>query len=1635
MSHLEALKERLKRKPEVQPNEGVRVILAPQIQPEIKIAISKPIIIAEKDEGKRAQDILEKIKQKKLTAVIRKLPEEDKPPLISKAPIKTDLQEKKKKPKKLKEDIIILEEEAEKFPEELPEGGPRLEERLPEEVVKEEEELAGVIEIASKPRKRSTKKVTKGVIELGPELMIEIGDTPLEKRLPPVPVFDVKVSSYYMNNREIFVNFINGLFEPYKEDLLDETKGISCEDIGKDTGEVSLLTHQKIVRDYINLYTPYRGLLLYHGLGSGKTCSSIAIAEGIKSARKVIIMTPASLRRNYIEEIKKCGDLLYRKNQYWEWISTDDHPDYVDTLSGALGLPREYIRRHHGAWLVNITKPSNYKELSASDKKILNDQLDEMINNKYTFINYNGLRRDRFKQLTNNFENNLFDNSCVIIDEAHNLISRIVNKINKMAKFSEKKRGPGALLPQSLALLLYEFLLNADNCRVVLLTGTPIINYPNEIGILFNILRGYIKTWNFTLSTENNKKLTKETLQDIFSKEKVLDYIDYVPSSKTLTVTRNPYGFENKITTSSGYKGVTNEKKEKRNENGEIQRDLKGHIIYDERGQISDVDFIQRIVKILKKNDIIANANGTTYDVNTALPDTLDEFINNFINKDTGNISNVDKFKRRIIGLTSYFRSAQEELLPAYDRNFDRHIIYTPMSDYQFKVYETYRQEERKTEKFTDYNQKADKVNSDGLFKEPSSTYRIFSRLACNFVMPMPPGRPSPAEYRLVTEAKKIQKLMIWIKDKYFKNKEGIDGDFKEKWVEFIDMIPEDNLNDKYNYEIIQHLMEEYLNEYFQKNNRESIKDFFTKKGYGNLFIINQTKPEAEELAITVNQKKSKGKTEKDLELEREERELEKAKKEQAKAAKKKEKEEAEFLEKALKEKAKQEARAARQKEKEDAKLAREIAREEKKTSKKQAIAAAKIAIIVPFRDSEENKPRTAQLNEFVSYMETYLNGYDYKIFIIEQSEDNRKFNRGQLLNIGFELAEKEGYNNFIFHDVDLLPSDELKKYYTTIPTNNPVHIAAVWGRYGSNPKYFGGIVAFNKESFERINGYPNNFWGWGGEDDELYNRTKKFYNIVKAKEGSIRDLENLNLEEKLEYLRENELKFMKKREALAQHDTTWDKNGLNDINIDILKRSSCGANCEMIDVSLQDTDNIVGGTITVDETELDGGARTKGVKIDEQITHITENPAEEFVDEQADDDMSSIYLENYKDQDAILREADELEGDEILEQMGNVEYREAIKAAMRYLQLHSREFLSPEGLKTYSPKFLAMLDNIEDPEHQGLHLIYSQFRSMEGIGIFCLVLEANGFAKFKIKRTGTDGWEINMSEEDMGKPCYALYTGTEDAEEREIIRNIYNGQWDYIPNNIATQLRAKSSNNNLGEIIKVLMITSAGSEGINLRNTRYVHIMEPYWHPVRVEQVIGRARRICSHQSLPKELQTVEVFIYIMTITEQQLNSEFAIELKLKDLSKNPPYLPQTSDQKLFEISTIKEQLTSQLLKAVKESAIDCATHIKSSTKEGLVCLSFGQPSVNDWAYNPNYSQDENDTVAALNVERIDWEARPFTFKATGKRYMLRMDTKQVYDYDSVIQAKEIPGVRPILIGKLVKNSRGDYEIVKEKV
>ena len=227
------------------------------------------------------------------------------------------------------------------------------------------------------------------------------------------------------------------------------------------------------------------------------------------------------------------------------------------------------------------------------------------------------------------------------------------------------------------------------------------------------------------------------------------------------------------------------------------------------------------------------------------------------------------------------------------------------------------------------------------------------------------------------------------------------------------------------------------------------------------------------------------------------------------------------------------------------------------------------VAIIVPYRDLHPEQNRAKHLQTFVPHMVQFLHrlSMDQKVsknshvYIIEQSDDGRKFNRGKLLNIGFDVAKKAGrkHDVFIFHDVDLLPKDDLADAYANFP-KTPYHIARVWDRYSNNPKYFGGVVSFSSSDFKRLNGYPNTFWGWGGEDDELQLRCQ---NIGLSWDwprngGTLIDLEEMDLQQKLGFLREHkEWKCMVKWEALDEHKTTWKKNGLADLNYKVLETAS----------------------------------------------------------------------------------------------------------------------------------------------------------------------------------------------------------------------------------------------------------------------------------------------------------------------------------------------------------------------------------------------------------------------------------------------------------------------------------------------
>jgi hypothetical protein len=115
--------------------------------------------------------------------------------------------------------------------------------------------------------------------------------------------------------------------------------------------------------------------------------------------------------------------------------------------------------------------------------------------------------------------------------------------------------------------------------------------------------------------------------------------------------------------------------------------------------------------------------------------------------------------------------------------------------------------------------------------------------------------------------------------------------------------------------------------------------------------------------------------------------------------------------------------------------------------------------------------------------MGEYLKDLNYQIFIIEQSDD-KPFNRGKLLNVGYKYACKNECDYFVFHDVDMLPEDVDYSY-----SDKPLHLATHLQEHDYETTffdYFGGVTMFNKEDFNLINGFSNEYWGWGFEDDDL---------------------------------------------------------------------------------------------------------------------------------------------------------------------------------------------------------------------------------------------------------------------------------------------------------------------------------------------------------------------------------------------------------------------------------------------------------------------------------------------------------------------------------------------------------------------
>ena len=148
-----------------------------------------------------------------------------------------------------------------------------------------------------------------------------------------------------------------------------------------------------------------------------------------------------------------------------------------------------------------------------------------------------------------------------------------------------------------------------------------------------------------------------------------------------------------------------------------------------------------------------------------------------------------------------------------------------------------------------------------------------------------------------------------------------------------------------------------------------------------------------------------------------------------------------------------------------------------------------KLGVCVPYRNRE------LHLNEFIPKVGKYLKnqGIDFQMYFCHQADD-KLFNRGATKNIAAKHAFEDGCDYIVWHDIDMIPEEDGGCDYT-YPKEAPRHIATQISQMDYKLKYheyFGGAVLFTKEQVEKTNGYSNDYWDWGMEDDDLFWRCFK---------------------------------------------------------------------------------------------------------------------------------------------------------------------------------------------------------------------------------------------------------------------------------------------------------------------------------------------------------------------------------------------------------------------------------------------------------------------------------------------------------------------------------------------------------------
>lgn len=233
------------------------------------------------------------------------------------------------------------------------------------------------------------------------------------------------------------------------------------------------------------------------------------------------------------------------------------------------------------------------------------------------------------------------------------------------------------------------------------------------------------------------------------------------------------------------------------------------------------------------------------------------------------------------------------------------------------------------------------------------------------------------------------------------------------------------------------------------------------------------------------------------------------------------------------------------------------------------------------------------------------------------------------------------------------------------------------------------------------------------------------------------------------------------------------------------------------------------------------------------------------------------------------------------------------------YLSFTNKQIV--KHLDKFSCKFFEIMNKIQ--KTNGKVFVYSSFKEFGGIRSFARVLDAFGYKDY--------------TKEGEGKKRYAIWSGDENITIKEEIRAVYN-----------------MKSNLKGSKLKIILGSPSIREGVSLTGVRQVHVLEPYWNQSRLDQVIGRASRFCSHKDLEEHHRDVKVYIYVSVPPGyNNVSRQTGNQVTNKE---------QTIDQYIQHLSMEKDKVIKTFEKAIKEVAIDCKLNKNANVHEGeddIVC------------------------------------------------------------------------------------------------